>query len=138
VTKILKTPTILILALLIVVIGCKNKQEREGYRVVAYDGTNHHWTLIQTDSLNGEHQTKRIVIECLLYQKGKEDIRTGPDVCDLRVGRNMVPNKTPDNDRAKLLSVYALSNGFYFTEGSGDNRISQQFKIIDEKLVDAH
>jgi hypothetical protein len=70
VTNILKTLTTLILALFVVVMGCKKKQEQEGYRVVAYDGTNDHWTLIQTDSVNGERQAKRIVIECLLYQKG--------------------------------------------------------------------
>jgi hypothetical protein len=124
--------------LLVAAVGCKTKSEPDGYRVVAYDGTNHHWTVIQTDSVNGERHAKQMVIECLLYQKGKEDMRIGPGVCNLSVGRNMVPNKIPDNDRAKFVSVYALSSGFYFTEGSGDSRVSQQFKIIDEKLLDAH
>jgi hypothetical protein len=116
--------------------GCKAKREPEGYRVVSYDGATQQWTIIRTETINGEHLRKRLIVGCLLYQKGKDDMRDGPNACELQVGRTLVPNLHPTGvNRATYMNVEQLGTGFYIAEGWGDDLVSQQFKIIKESLL---
>lgn len=127
-----------VLGFFFVAIGCKQAPAPDGFRVVSYDAPNHQWTIIHTETINGEHLKKRLIVECLLYQKGKDDMRDWPSACELQVGRTFVPNLHPTGpDRNKYLHVEELGTGFFVVEGWGDDLVSQQFKIVEETLLSA-
>lgn len=138
-TSSLRTLLTAALAFLFIAVGCKQAREPDSYQVVSYDATNHQWTIIHTETINGEQLKKRLIVQCLLYQKGKDDIRDWPSACELQVGRTFVPNLHPSGpDRTKYLHVEELGTGFFVVEGWGDDLVSQQFKIIKENLLNSH
>ena len=59
----------LLLALFVIGIGCTSKKpEPEGYRVMSYDATTHHWTILRTGTFGGKYLRKRLTVVCSLVQ----------------------------------------------------------------------
>lgn len=117
--------------------GCKKTQEPEGYRVESYDAASHQWTIIRTGTFDGKYMTKKLVVVCTFYKWGDHDSMDGPDACHLQVGRLIVPSLESGNaDKAHFVTVFEMPNEtLSITEGSGDDRVMQQFKIERYELV---
>lgn len=117
--------------------GCKKTQEPEGYRVVNYDAASHQWTIIRTGTFDGKYMTKKLVVVCMFYKWGKHDTVDGPDACHLQVGSLIVPSLESGNaDKAHFVTVFEMPNEtLSITEGSGDDRVMQQFKIVSYSVL---
>jgi len=61
-----------LLAVLAPASGCQKKKV-EGYRVVGYDGSTNHWTLLRNGTFEGKYLTKRLIHICDFYKR--ESIR---------------------------------------------------------------
>jgi hypothetical protein len=123
--------------LLLVFIGCKKKQEPEGYRVVSFDRNKAEWTLIRTGTFDGKFLQKRLTLVCDFYQWGNREMIKGPTACDLPVGRLLVPNAyLPKEKRAEFLDIWEMSAGrLAITEGSGSDKVEQQFIIQKNEVL---
>ncbi len=117
--------------------GCKKAQEPEGYRVVSYEAASHQWTIIRNGTFDGKYMTKKLVVVCMLYKWGEHETADGPDACHLQVGRLIVPSLESGNaDKNHFITVFEMPNEtLSITEGSGDDRVMQQFKILSYGVV---
>lgn len=132
--KILKP---VLLTLLMVSIGCTKKPEVEGYRVVSYDATSHHWIILGNGTFDGKYLTKRITVVCSFFKWGDHEANTGPEACHLQVGRMIIPNPLPASEhRNEFLDVYEMPDEVLsITEGDGPDRVMQQFKIVKYEVL---
>lgn len=117
--------------------GCKKAVEPEGYRVVSYDAASHQWTIIRTGTFDGRYMKKKLVVVCMFYKWGEHDTVDGVDACHLQVGRLIVPSLESGNtDKASFVTVFEMPNEtLSITEGSGDDRVMQQFKILSYSVL---
>ena len=117
--------------------GCKKAHEPEGYRVVSYEAASHLWTIIGNGTFDGKYMTKKLVVVCTLYKWGEHETVNGPDACHLQVGRLIVPSLGSGNaDKNHFITVFEMPNEILsITEGSGDDRVMQQFKILSYDVV---
>lgn len=122
---------------LILSVSCKKPMpEPEGYQVVSYDGRTHEWTIIQTGTFDGKLIKKRLVVQCESYQWGNHPHVDGLEACHLVVGRLMVPNSFMQDRKGPLLDIFEMPDEVLsITEGDGDNRVMQQFKILKNEVV---
>jgi hypothetical protein len=129
------TPTLL--ALLMVPLACTKKLEPEGYRIVAYDARIHQWTILRTGTFDGKYLRKRLTVVCSWYKWGDHERVTGPEACDLQVGRKIIPNPLPPPEkRREFLDVSETSaETLSITEGVGANRVMQQFAILKYEVL---
>ena len=127
---------------LLILSSCKKKDsELEGYRVTSYDGGTHEWTIIRTGTFDGKFQRKRLIVICNFYQWGNRPAVDGPEQCHLGVGQLLVPNPFPPKDKPEsYLDVFEMpTEVLSITQGTGEDRITQQFQIIKyELLADEH
>ena len=126
-----------LLALVILSLGCSQKPGPEGYRVIGYDATTQQWTIIRTGTFDGKYLTKRLTVICSLYHWGDHEMITGPNVCDLQVGRLIVPNPfPPEGKRKDFLDVYEMPGQILsITEGDGADQVVQQFAILKYEVL---
>jgi hypothetical protein len=112
--------------------SCKKAHEPEGYRVVSYDAASQQWTIIRNGTFDGKYMKKKLVIICTFYKWGEHEAVQGPDACHLQVGRLIVPNPMPDGaHRNQFVDVFEMpSETLSITEGDGEERVMQQFKIL--------
>jgi hypothetical protein len=117
--------------------GCKRQLEPEGYRVVAYDGHTYQWTIIRTGTFDGQYLKKRLVVVCSSYKWGNHESVNGPEACHLQVGRMIVPNPLPGQaHRDQFIDVFEMPDqSLSITEGDGEDRTMQQFKIMSYEVV---
>lgn len=118
-------------------LGCKKTHEPEGYRVVGFDAASHQWTILRNGTFDGTYMTKRLVVVCMFYKWGEHETVDGPDACHLQVGRLIVPSLESGNaDKDHFITVFEMPNEtLSITEGSGDDRVMQQFKILSYSLL---
>ena len=118
--------------------GCKKAHEPEGYRVVSYEAANHQWTIIRSGTFDSKYMTKKLVVVCMFYKWGEHDAVDGPDACHLQVGRLIVPSLESGNaDKSHFITVFEMPNEtLSITEGSGDDRVMQQFKILSYTILE--
>jgi hypothetical protein len=118
-------------------LGCKKVREPEGYRVVSFDAASHQWTIIRNGTFDGKYMTKQLVVVCMFYKWGEHETVDGPDACHLQVGRLIVPSLESGNaDKNHFITVFEMPNEtLSITEGSGDDRVMQQFKIVSYNVV---
>ncbi len=120
-----------VLAFIMVSLGCAKGLERNANpgmcRVVAYDAATHRWTVRLNVVSDGKPVAKRLTVVCSQYMWGKLAPVTGPDACHLVVGRLIDP-PTPN--------VTEMPPGVLkITQGVGDNRVIQQFKILKSEIL---
>ncbi|MGA9669973.1 MAG: hypothetical protein WBQ94_12240 [Terracidiphilus sp.] len=118
-------------------LGCKKVREPEGYRVVSFDAASHQWTIIRNGTFDGKYMTKRLVVVCMFYKWGEHETVDGTDACHLQVGRLIVPSLESGNaDKNHFITVFEMPDEtLSITEGSGDDRVMQQFKIVSYNVV---
>jgi hypothetical protein len=125
-----------LLAVLAPAFGCQKKRV-EGYRVVGYDSSTNHWTLLRNGTFDGKYLTKRLTLICDFYKWGKHPAVAGPDACHLEVGRMIVPNTMPpEGRRSEFLDVYEMpTETLAITEGDGSDKVEQQFTILKYEVL---
>jgi hypothetical protein len=125
------------LALVALSLGCMKKPEPEGYRVVGYDAATHQWTILRNGTFDGKYMTKRITAVCSLYKWGNHEAVYGPEARHLQVGRMIVPNPLPSPEkRSEFLDVFEMPDEVLsITEGSGADRVEQQFDILKYEVL---
>ena len=88
--QIVRHRTLLVAALVFTTAGATAFAECDnvprGYRVMAYDGQTHQYTIYRNGTYDGKYLVKKIVVVCDLYQRGKNPPVRGPTECDLEVG----------------------------------------------------
>lgn len=94
--------------------------------------------MIRNGTFNGEYQVKRLILVCDFYKWGEREAVSGPDACNLQIGRLMVGNAY-DYYKGKskdFLDITEMgSNWIAFTEGVGADQVSQHFKIVRQELL---
>lgn len=123
----------------VLIVGCsKHKVSVDGYRVVSYDGRTAEWVVVRTGTYDGEHQTKRMTLQCDFYKWDDHEAVSGPKSCDLRIGRLMVDNsyeffsgKSKDHFQIDEMSSDLIA----FTKGTGDKRVAQHFMILHQEML---
>jgi hypothetical protein len=124
-----------VLMLSVLLVGCSTQHPPEGYRVVGFDNATKQWTILRNGTFDGEYRVKRLIAVCDFYKSGTHEPVSGPDACNLQVGRLIVPNMLA-KDRKKFLDVYEMSTDrISITEGDGDDRIMQQFTVMKYDLL---
>jgi hypothetical protein len=120
-------------------VGCAKEaqQPESGYRIVAYDNSTHQWTIIRSGVFSGKYLKKRLTVICNSYQGGNREAVTGPEACHLQVGRLIVPNPYPPNDkRYEFVDVLEMPHAtLAITEGDGEYQVSQQFTIVKYEVL---
>ena len=126
-----------VLVLFALSLACTKKPIPEGYRVVSYDAVTHQWTILRNGTFDGKYLTKRLIVVCSFYKWADHEAVTGPDACQLQVGRMIVPNPFPPPEkRADFLDVFEMSSEtLAVTEGYGPDRVSQQFNILKYEVL---
>jgi hypothetical protein len=121
---------------LLISTGCR-KPEQEGYRVTAYDGATYQWTIMRNGNFNGKYLRKRLIVLCDSYQWGQHESLSGEDACHLQVGELIVPNPIPgEGKEQEFVDVYEMPQEMLsITEGHGDDRVSQRFKILKYEVL---
>jgi hypothetical protein len=116
--------------------SCQKKAEPEGYRVLSYDGLTRQWIILHTETFDGKYLKMRLTVVCSLYQWGDHKAVSGPDACLLYVGYLMTPNLSPPAGRDdKFLHISAAGEKLEITEGRGDNRVHQEFRILKNEVL---
>ena len=118
-------------------IGCAKRPVVEGYRVMSFDAATGKWIILRNGTFDGKYLTKRITVVCDFYKWGNRESVTGPNACNLSVGRMMVPRYAPD-DKGNLktvLYIFEDPDRMSIIEGDGDDRVMQQFFILKNEVV---
>jgi hypothetical protein len=134
--RILKTPVLV--TVLALSLGCtKKKPEVEGYRVANYDTSTGQWTIIRNGRFDGRYVVKRITAVCDYIKRGNGERVAGPNACDLRVGRVMVPNTLPgEGKKEDFLDILEIGpDTLFITEGDGPDRVDQGFTILKQEVL---
>jgi hypothetical protein len=143
ITLAAKTFAAILLAVLMVSLGCTKKPEAEGYRVVSHDAATHQWIILRTGKFGGKYLTRRITVICSFSQWGDHEAITGPDACNLPVGQMMMTQADrffpPAGKRDEyLIDTYVdelPDDVLSITEGKGADRVIQQFKILKDEVL---
>ena len=116
-------------------IGCK-KQEPASYWVVSFDKGSGLWTIISTGTFGGKLVRKRLTVVCDSSQRSDLEAVHEPEACELNVGRIYVPNPSPKEDQqSTFLDIGEMpADRLWITEGTGEDKVSQQF-IIEKSEV---
>ena len=124
------------LVLAFVNIGCTTHRVAEGYRVMGFDSTSGKWIILRNGTFDGKYITKRLTVRCEFYKWGNREAVSGPNACDLTVGRLMVPRYPHDkNDYKTAMYIFEDANNLSIVEGDGDDRVMQQFFILKNEVV---
>jgi len=118
-----------------------HQAEPEGYRVLSYDSESHQWAILRNGTFDGKYLRKRITVLCNSFKMGDLEAVTGPDVCHLQVGRMIISNRfPPEEKRQDFVDIHEMPGGVLtLTEGYGADRVMQQFKILKyEVLAESH
>ena len=119
-------------------VGCTRNAEPEGYRVISYENPGK-WVIIRTGTFDGKLLKKRLVVQCDFYKWGDHETVTGPQACNLQVGRLMVsahPQPDANGKRPGWLDVWEMSyDRLAITEGGGSDKVSQQFIILKNEVI---
>jgi hypothetical protein len=104
----------------------------EGYRVVSYDSRTGQWTILRSGTFSGEYRVKRMTVVCDFYKWGEHEPVNGKDACNLHIGRLMATTTGKD-----FLDIYEMSpERLAITEGYGADRVSQQFVVLKQELLE--
>ena len=117
--------------------GCTHKPVVEGYRVMSFDSTTGQWIILRSGTFDGKYLTKRMTVVCEFYKWGARERVSGPNACDLSVGRLMVPSYAQD-DKGTLktvLYIFEDADRMSIIEGDGDDRVMQDFRILKNEVV---
>jgi len=124
---------------LLISTGCKKQQqpERDGYRVVGYDGATHQWTIMRNGVFDGKYLRKRLTVICNFYQWGDHEASDGEKACHLQVGELIVPNPFPGKgNEQQFVDVDEMPDEVLsIVEGSGADRVNQQFRILKYEVL---
>jgi len=107
--------------------------EPEGYRVVGYDAASHQWTILRNGTFDGKYVEKRMTVVCNFYKWGNHKMVTGPDACNLQVGKMIIPNPfPPEGKRQEFIDAFEEpgEEALCIAEGVDADRVSQRFKIL--------
>jgi hypothetical protein len=124
---------------LVLLVDCSTSSPRiEGYRIVSFDSKTGQWIVVRTGTFDGEYRVKRMTVVCDFYKWGNREPVIGKDACDLRVGRMMIPSSISNGRTGKeFLDIYEMSSDrLAITEGDGPDRISQQFVVLKQELLE--
>ena len=121
---------------LLISTGCK-KPEPEGYRVVGYDAATRQWTIMRNGVFDGKYLRKRLIVVCYSYRWGNHESILAENACHLQVGKLIVPNAMPGKGKEQeFLDIYEMPDEMLsITEGRGDDRVLQLFKIITYEVL---
>ena len=108
----------------------------EGLLVLSHDTTTKQWTFIRSMHVDNKLQKKRITAVCSFYGWGSRELSDGPDACDLLVGRFIQSRifANVNHERGGHLYIFEDSDTLTVTEGDGDDRVMQQFRILENKM----
>jgi hypothetical protein len=120
--------------ILAVTTACTPKQEMppELYEVVSHDATTGEWRIVQIN--NEQHKRVEITVTCDFYTSGDNKPVTGPESCDLVTGQTLIPNRLGTRP-GDFLDVWQLANRLVITQGTGPQRVSQQFNVRSAKVI---
>jgi hypothetical protein len=141
-----KTLFSVLIALLVgMCISCRSKKaELDGYhgylvksyRVMSYDAATKHWTIVRAGTFDGESLRERLTVVCSLYKRGQNATDYGPDACDLKVGRLLVPNHFPPAEKPEdFLLISEFAKVLAINEGQGASSVMQQFIILKDDVL---
>jgi hypothetical protein len=121
----------------LILMGCAKKHKQEGYRIVSYDSSDHHWVISRNGTFDGNYMVKHLIVECVMYQWGKREPVRNSEACHLQVGQLIVPNPIPDPKKPdEFVDVFEMPNSMLsITEGMGSNRQMQIFKIVKYEVL---
>lgn len=116
--------------------GCK-KPEPEGYRVVGYDAPTRQWTIMRNGVFDGKYLRKRLIVVCYSYRWGNHESILSENACHLQVGKLIVPNPMQGKGKEQeFVDIYERPDEMLsITEGRGDDRVLQQFKILKYEVL---
>ena len=108
---------------------------------MSHDVASGRWTFIRvTHPEEGKVAEKRITATCSSYQWGHRDPVTGPNACGLLVGRYIQDRYSLKQNEAQLGHLYIFEDPnmdiLTIMEGDGDDRVSQQFKVIESRVLE--
>jgi hypothetical protein len=106
----------------------------EGYRVTAYNGNTHQWTLIRNGTFAGGYQVKKLVVQCKWLVNTDLSRTYGPQACALQVGQ-FFGFKISLDPNAPLVNVDDLGDTLLITEGTLHRNTKQVFGIVSERLI---
>jgi len=109
----------------------RTEPEPDGYRVMSYEANTHQWVILRAGTFDGKYLTKRLTVICASFKWGDHESVLGADACHLQVGRLIVPNPLPkDGNLQAFVDVFEMpGNALSITEGTGADRVTQQFDI---------
>jgi hypothetical protein len=106
----------------------------EGYRVMAYDGRAHQYTIHRNGTVDGKYMVKKIVMICKLYQVGNYQPVTDATICELPIGK-FYPSYRPREEKGGFLLISEQNDRFSITEGIGAHRILQSFTVLSIEVL---
>jgi hypothetical protein len=135
VVDFLKTGMVLIITTIMAGVTVAQPQPTsEGYRVRAYDGRTHQYTIHRDVTFDGKYMVKKIVMICKLYQIGNYQPVTDATVCELPIGK-FYPSHRPREEKGGFLLISEQNDRLSITEGIGANRILQSFTVLSIEVL---
>jgi hypothetical protein len=120
-------------------LSCSQRVSPEGIRVMSHDAASGRWTFVRvTQQKKGRVLKNEITGICSSYHWSNRKLVTGPDACSLLVGRFIQDRVFLEKNEAHLGHGYIFEDSDTLTiiEGDGDDRVSQQFKVIESRVLE--
>lgn len=121
--------------------SCTSKdksREPDGYRVVSYDLATGKYIIIRTGTFENKYMRKRMTVVCSFYQRDEDQVREGPQACDLRVGQLIASNHSPNanGQYSDFVDIWEMTPEILSVQfGDGPNRTLQQFVILKNEVI---
>jgi hypothetical protein len=109
--------------------------EPRGYRVMAYDGRTHQYTIHRNGTFDGKYLVKKIVVVCQSYQAGNRAPVKGETACDLGVGSFYPVGEASLTREGGPVVVLEQDDYFAITEGRGENEVRRTFNVVSIEVL---
>jgi hypothetical protein len=141
-TDVLKKAAMMVRTLMLIVmilvtggaVALAESKTVEGYRVMAYDGRTHQYTIHFNRTFDGKCLVKKIVVVCTSYKWGNHPPNSGETACGLPVG-SLYPLHRPREQKGGFVMVTEQNDFFAIVEGIGPDQVVQSFKVVSIEVL---
>ena len=112
-------------------LACGKPKSEDYWKILSMD-ENRHFTVIHIN--RARHEQTRYLLECSYYKWGDHEMVKGPDSCSIYVGQVLVPKRDAKDPQAFVDVDGSQNDWLIITEGSGQDRVTQGFKVLSAQL----
>jgi hypothetical protein len=115
-------------------VAAENGPVAEGYRVMAYDGRTHQYTIHRNGTVDGRYLVKKIVVLCASHRSSRRGRVMGETACDLPVGK-LFQVHVSDDGQHNSAHITEQNDLFSIVEGKGADQIVQRFNVLSVEVL---